>query len=281
LGGFDQEQAFLRCSGADIHTRPSGVKRHLPSEGYIWEVAFDNLQFAQPPTYLFICAQKSSDCYSHQTPLVGLKADDMSKAAPDLTFNNARQSKAHGITLPSVQNINATKFAGRYIAQNQDSNLAIVKLNLVVQSSVGTFEVSGDKYPFLRDQQNVWDQHKRNCNAEYFADGGFLDWQKRGCCVLLSVSQYLHGLGSSAGVAFPIQISATVSFENKCAFIEGLYANDPSIKGPIVWKDYIRARPVIVGIFDKQVIQIASSSAVLSALNMSQNNLTATLSSRP
>ena len=156
-----------------------------------------------------------------------------------------------------------------------------MKLNLVVQSSVGTFEVSGDKYPFLRDQQNVWDQHKRNCNAEYFADGGFLDWQKRGCCVLLSVSQYLHGLGSSAGVAFPIQISATVSFENKCAFIEGLYANDPSIKGPIVWKDYIRARPVVVGIFDKQVIQIASSSAVLSALNMSQNNLTATLSSRP
>ena len=103
------------------------------------------------------------------------------------------------------------KYCGRYVAQNQDSNLAIIKLTLMVQSSVGTFEVSGDKYPFLRDQQNIWDQHKRNCNAEYFADGGFGDWQKRQCCVLLSVSQYLHGLGSSAGVAFPIQISATVT----------------------------------------------------------------------
>ena len=278
LGAFDQEQAFLKCSGADLHFRASGVKRE-PS--YIWEVSFDNLQFAQPPTYLFICAQKSSECYSHQSPLVALNEDDMKKVGAQLNLARAKIGHKDGVKTASANQTKATRFAGRYMAQNQDSNLAIIKLALVVQSSVGTFEISGDKYPFLRDQQNIWDQHKRNCNAEYYADGGFGDWQKRGCCVLLSVSQYLHGLGSSAGVAFPIQISATVTFENKCAFIDGLYANDPAVKGTMVWKDYIRARPVIVGIFDKQVIQIASSSAVLSALNMSQNNLTAALSSRP
>ena len=81
-------------------------------------------------------------------------------------------------------------------------------------------------------------------------------------------------------MAFPIQISVNCSFENKCAFIDGIYANDSAIKGPIVWKDYIKARPVVVGIFDKQVIQIASSSAVLSAQNLSQNTLTQLLSAR-
>ena len=59
-----------------------------------------------------------------------------------------------------------------------------------------------------------------------------------------------------------------------------MYANDSNARGTIVWKDYINARPVIVGIFDKQVIQIASSSAVLSAQNLSQNTLTQLLSAR-
>ncbi len=171
--------------------------------------------------------------------------------------------------------------AERYISQNQDSNLAIDRLSILVQSSVGSFQVTDDAYPFLRDQHIMWDEHRRNCCTDYFEKSGFSDWQKRGCSILLSVSQYLHGLGSSAGVSFPVQISINVFFENKCAFISGLYANDPSVKGTIVWKDYIRARPVVCGLFDKQVLQIASSSAVLSALNMSQNNLTATLSSRP
>ena len=99
--------------------------------------------------------------------------------------------------------------------------------------------------------------------------------------MLLSVSQYLHGLGSSAGVAFPIQLSATVYFANKCQFIEGLYAYDEKApRGPIVFQDAISARPVLVGLFDKQVIQIASSSAVLSAQNLSQASASQILASR-
>ena len=100
-------------------------------------------------------------------------------------------------------------------------------------------------------------------------------------CVVLSVSQYLHGLGSSAGVAFPIQVSCDVSFVNKCQFIEGLYAYDEKgPRGPMVFKDYINARPVLVGIFDKQVLQIASSSAVLSAQNISQASFSQIVASR-
>ena len=171
--------------------------------------------------------------------------------------------------------------AGRYIAQNQDSNLAIDRLSILVQSSVGSFQTTTDGYPYLRDQHIMWDEHRRNCCTDYFDKSGLSDWQKRGCCILLSVSQYLHGLGSSAGVAFPIQVTCDVSFVNKCQFIEGLYAYDEKgPRGPMVFKDYINARPVLVGIFDKQVLQIASSSAVLSAQNISQASFSQIVASR-
>ena len=112
-------------------------------------------------------------------------------------------------------------------------------------------------------------------------DATVSDWSRRQCCVLLSVSQYLHGLGSSAGVAFPIQISATVDFANQCRFICGGQAFDEKYyRGPLVVEDPIIARPVFVGLFDKQVVQVASSSAVLSAQNLSQASCTQILASR-
>ena len=194
-----------------------------------------------------------------------------SNAGKALTLENARDADK----LARLQT------AGRYIAQNQDSNLAIDRLSILVQSSVGSFQVTDDRYPFLRDQQIMWDEHRRNCNTDYFVKSGMADWQKRGCCILLSVSQYLHGLGSSAGVAFPIQISCDVSFVNKCQFIEGLYGYDEKgPRGAMVFKDYINARPVLVGIFDKQVLQVASSSAVLSAQNISQASFSQIVASR-
>ena len=173
------------------------------------------------------------------------------------------------------------KTAGRYIAQNQDSNLSITRLSILVQSSVGSFKVTDDKYPFLRDQHIIWDEHRRNCCTDYYEKSGFSDWKKRGSCVLLGVGQYLHGLGSSAGVAFPIQISVDVKFANKCQFVEGLYAYDEKLpRGAVTFQDCINARPVLVGIFDKQVLQIASSSAVLSAQNLSQASFAQMVSSR-
>ena len=151
----------------------------------------------------------------------------------------------------------------------------------MVQSSVGSFKLTDDSYPFLRDQAMLYNEHKRNCCSAYFEKSGFSDWKKRASCILLSVSQYLHGLGSSSGVAFPIQISADVYFANKCQFIEGLFAYDDKCpRGPVVRNDAISARPVLVGIFDKQVIQIASSSAVLSAQNLSQASAANILASR-
>ena len=250
-----------------------------------WKVSFQNLQFAQPPSYIFICAQKDSKMLSHRSPLEDLKVDLLTASGKTAAVQTQPNATITDVTAPLAKVdgalASATLAAGRYIAQNQDSNLSIVRLSILVQSSVGSFQFAGDSYPFLRDQQVMWDEHRRNCCTDYFDKSGFSDWQKRGSCVLLSVSQYLHGLGSSAGVAFPIQITCDVEFQNRCQFIEGLYAYDEKApRGPMVFKDYINARPVLVGIFDKQVLQIASSSAVLSAQNISQASFSQIVASR-
>ena len=284
---------YLKGDGQALASKSAGMASYMHDKGKDtnrWKVSFQNLQFAQPPSYIFICAQKSSDVLSHETPLEDLKVDLEATSAQldycqtpiqyEEKMNDTTDAQGPANTL-SAAKISQTMAAGRYIAQNQDSNLAIDRLSILVQSSVGSFQVTDDRYPFLRDQQIMWDEHRRNCCTDYFDKSGRSDWQKRSCCILLSVSQYLHGLGSSAGVAFPIQVSCDVEFVNKCQFIEGLYAYDSKgPRGPMVFNDYINARPVLVGIFDKQVLQIASSSAVLSAQNISQASFSQIVASR-
>ena len=326
------ELPYLKCDGEGVVGKQVGITSYnadVAKEDRQWRVSFENIQFAQPPSYIFICAQKSSSMFSHKTPIQQITASLDAEADPaDLTYSTtpiemlldpARQAAADfgaGNGAPVLQavydgfmdqgivtdlqnqfantsnaqaarnaqtaaRVSNLKACGRYIAQNQDANLSVTRIDLLVQSSVGSFKLSGDKYPFLRDQQIIWDEHRRNCCTDYYEKSGFSDWKKRGSCVLLSVSQYLHGLGSSAGVAFPIQVTAEVYFANKCSFIEGLYAYDEKApRGPMVFQDCINARPVLVGLFDKQVIQIASSSAVLSAQNLSQASAAQILASR-
>ena len=297
----------------DAYRPDKADKDRTGATSKIWTVEFTNLQFAQPPSYILITAQKQSECYSHKSPLramatsyagyqkravpLAFDSGDNTQAAPGASTYTVSSSRAMGLGLDNNNNLvnagpatlpylthtgcRSTKIASRYLAQNQDSSLSILRLSILVQSSVGSFKFSSDKFPYLRDQAIIWNEHKRNCNQDYFLDGTVSDWSKRQCCVLLSVSQYLHGLGSSAGVAFPIQISATVDFANQCRFICGGQAFDEKYyRGPLVVEDPIIARPVFVGLFDKQVVQVASSSAVLSAQNLSQASCTQILASR-
>ena len=137
-----------------------------------------------------------------------------------------------------------------------------------------------DKYPHLQDQRDLWDIHKRNCHAAYLEDSGIADWQARCCCMLVSASEYMAGLGSSPGTAFPVQISISCKFQNKCAFLDGIKYSDSRAAGALLHRDYISSRAVVVGIFDKQIMQIASSAMVLSAQNFTQSTTAALLMGR-
>ena len=140
--------------------------------------------------------------------------------------------------------------------------------------------MSSDKYPFLQDQRELFNVHKRNCCQSYLEDSGIADWASRCSCLLLSSSEYMHGLGTSSGTSFPIQITAEIVYQNKCTFVSGLQYSDFRAAGPILHRDYIGARGVCVGVFDKQVLQIASSSSVLSALNFTQATTASLLAGR-
>jgi hypothetical protein len=238
----------------------------------VWKCQFQNLQFSQPPSYILVCAQKQSDCFIHKESV--LSTGDMSADNPGAPVRTAADA------IPDVNNRNWVLSKTRAVVQNQDSNLAIIRFKMLVQSSVGTFELTNDTYPFKQDQRELWDIHKRNCCQQYMEDSGISDWQSRCCCLLLSSSEYMHGLGTSSGTAFPIQITCDVDFQNKCCFMDGIQYTHPAAPGAILHRDFISARAVLVGLFDKQVLQIASASSVLSAQNFTQQTTASLLAGR-
>ena len=105
-------------------------------------------------------------------------------------------------------------------------------------------------------------------------------WNRRCCAIMLASSDYLHGLGSSFGVSFPIQVTVSVEFQNRCTFADGIKYSDARAAGPILYRDYINARAALVGIFDRQVLQVSTSSAVLSAQNFTAATASSLLANR-
>ncbi|MAD44298.1 MAG: hypothetical protein CMH98_04765 [Oceanospirillaceae bacterium] len=236
----------------------------------IWTCEFQNCQFAQPPTYLFFVAQKQFEQMTYANP-------DSRVEVESLAANTAGIA---GI----VNNVAATgRFVRshyRNVIQNQDCNLSLMRFKLIVQSSVGTFEMSSDKFPYLVDQVQLFEIHKRNCCQDYLKEAGMDAWNRKASCLKLATADYLHGLGTSYGTAFPITISATLEFQNRSTLITGLKYSDARSTGPICFTEPIAAKAAMVGIFDKQVLQIASASAVLSAQNYTASTTSSLISRR-
>jgi len=111
-------------------------------------------------------------------------------------------------------------------------------------------------------------------------EAGIDAWNRKASCLKLATADYLHGLGTSYGTAFPITISATVEFQNRSTLITGLKYSDARSTGPICFTEPIAAKAAMVGIFDKQVLQIASASAVLSAQNYTASTTSSLISRR-
>ena len=263
---------YLLPSGPDFKSC-TGSAYLEASAARVWDCEFQNVQFAQPPSYILLVAQKTLDCTSYQNP----------SATVGVGLLNGGTAIAAAGTSNDVSTLAAADAAPlhyRNIAQNQDSNLSIVAMKFLVQSSVGSFEMTSDKYPFLLDTNMLWDVHKRNCCQEYLKEAGIMAWNRRCSAILLSSSDFLHGLGTSFGVSFPIQVSVSLKFQNRCTFADGIKYGDARAAGPILYRDYINARAALVGIFDRQVLQVSTSSAVLSAQNFTAATASSLLANR-
>ena len=191
-------QKYLLPSGPDryAHENQFSIGQLIGSEARRWECQFQNLQFSQPPSYLIFTAQKSSSCFRHSEPPINL----------NLSLAGANPASALGNGNAAVSAASTAGVAAfvRSIAQNQDSNLAIVRFKCLVQSSVGSFEFSSDsKFPYVQDTRELFSVHKRNCCQAYLEDSGMKDWQDRCCALVLSSSEYMQGLGSSVRNGFP------------------------------------------------------------------------------
>jgi len=271
---------YLLPSGPDAMDNTHSCAYLAQDSSRSWTCNHANIQFAQPPSYLLFCAQKLTDCMTHEQGRVVNGDNGTCEFKLDFTAETAGAlGDVEGTALSAAKKRKVLAFH-KNIAQNQDSNLSITRFKLLIQSSVGTFQMSSDKFPFLQDQRELFQVHKRNCCQSYLEDSGIAEWSSRCSCLLLSSSEYMHGLGTSAGTSFPIQITAEIIYQNRCTFVTGLQYSDFRAAGPILHRDYIGARGVCVGIFDKQVLQIASSSSVLSAQNFTQSTTASLLAGR-
>ena len=154
------------------------------------------------------------------------------------------------------------------MARNTDANAAITSFSLEIQSSVGSYSYAG-VYPFLRTRNELFRDHLKNVVDKY-CDSDVNTWQKHNCCLLLHASDYLRGL-TTVNCAFPVQFNATCRFECRRQYIDGHGAAAQFGRSPAVLQDMIYGTPCMAMIFTGSSVQIAPSSAVLSAANLSHS----------
>jgi len=306
-GTVDGTTKGLRCAG-DYDSMPSKftIRPSAPSNIgalHFVDVTWTGVQFPQVPSYIFLCYSKSPSFTTYDNPLnrinqvarpnaadyavkFGLTAARASFDSADHT--NERVSKhvlAHGgvAHIVAVQNEARTfdqEVAARNIAMAQDSNAAILQLEIVVQSAIGSFSFrdSSAGGPYLEDRDILWRRHLRNCHSQY-SKGGRGAWQDRECCALLASSDFCLGLSTSPGTQYPITLDIKVRFANKASYRGGACFSTGSSQGQCMFEDIIVGEPTLVGIFTQNVLSIAASSAVLSSQSFSQATTAAALAS--
>ena len=263
------------------------------------KVVFNGLQFPQVPNHLFIVFEKSSEVYNLNNPLVGV--DRVSP--PDYAGNGYQvkweQTDAARTVFNTDANANAAlmnknanlgdaqadadhafnqECAGRFISQNQSSNASILMLEITVQSAVGSWSFrSQASYPHLADRDQLWQKHVQNC-CDGYMKAGRGKWAARASCALLSCSDFLLGLSTGPGVVFPIILDITVQYANRAGVSSGACFTTGQTKGKQVFDDFIVGTPVVVGLFNQQILSIASSSAVVSAQAFSQSTFASAVS---
>ena len=292
----------LQC-GAELSALPTSLVMGTPSASALGtkhavDVRWTGLQFPQVPNQIFLVMEKSSEVFSLKNPLdiLAIPAALAAGAPGQLVkwepgagqgFDTAAHANASVVATARAGSgaadetaiRYAAEKAGRYIATNQDSNAAVMQVEITVQSAVGSWAFKSTDYPYTQDRDMLWQKHVTNCCDDYMKAGRG-KWQDRASCVLLSCSDFLLGLSTSPGTVFPIILDIRVKFANRSAVSSGLaYAGKQCI-GKQTFDDIIVGEPVCVACFNQQILSITSSSAVLSSQAFSQSTTASALASQ-
>ena len=171
------------------------------------------------------------------------------------------------------------ELAARNIAQSQDTNAAIMQVEIVCQSAIGSFAFKDGSHPYLTDRDQLWRKHVRNCCASYCEKGGRALWQDKESCALLSSSDFLLGIQSSPGTQYPVTFDIKIKFANRAAYRGGACYSTGQTKGQMIFEDVLIGTPVVVGLFHSNVLTLSSSAGVLSSQSFSQATTAAALAS--
>ena len=152
------------------------------------------------------------------------------------------------------------------MARNTASSAAIVALDLMIQSSIGSYSYSSEAQ-YLKDRSELFADTIKNSYLDYM-DGCEFKWSRHNCCVFLESSSFARGLGSE-GSSLPVVFNAKCRFVNRREFIDGTGCASDGARGPGVVRDVIIGKPLFLAFFNRMSISLSPSAALVSSQNVS------------
>ena len=213
------------------------------------ECEWSGVVMSQIPTYIAVLLQKSTDAYTHDN------------------FN--RQGTGEGYTAQAAiaaDRTDTSAFENQFLARNTASSASVVALDLMIQSSVGSYTYSNEAQ-YLKGRSELFKDTLKNSYLDYM-QGCEFNWDKHNAVVFLESSSFARGLGSE-GSSMPVVFQVKARFENHREFIDGTGAASSRARGPAVVKDALYGTPLLLAFFPRMSLALSPSAGLVSSQNIS------------
>ena len=244
-GAAKNALAVIGCDrAANIACRDMG----LGAGGHI-EPVWSGLTFSQIPTYLAFLFQKSTDAY-------------------DLAVTTRGINEANAAAVIAGDRADSALLQNQAVARNTTSSAAPVGLDLMIQSSVGSYRYSSDQWPYMRGRSELFKDTLKNSYLDY-CNGCEFNWERHNGVIFLASSDFARGLGSE-GSSMPVVFNAKVRFENRREFIDGTGAASDRAGGtPVLRDSFMIGKPLLLAWFPRMSLAISPSAGLVSSQNIS------------
>ncbi len=223
----------------------------MTQNAYI-DAMWNGVTAAQIPDYIAFVCQKPTSAYTS-------------------TVNDHKPTTqlyaANGAATEQLVDSNATQCAA--VARNTNGNMAVMALDLRIQSSLGSYTYSSP-WPYLKERSELWKDTLKNANRK-FCDGQEDIWTRHNSVVFIAASDFARGIGSP-GCSLPVVFEAKVRFENRRQFMSGLAAAGCGSQSMAPLQDTLcglKAKPLMCMLYPRVSLSVSPSSALVSSQNIS------------
>ena len=223
----------------------------MANNAYV-EANWNGVVMSQIPSYLAFVAEKPKDALSLAVKGKG-SADHLFAAQAEPTENQAQ----------------TVAVANQGVARNTSGSLSPVALDLMIQSSVGSYQYSGS-WPYLKQRSELFKDTLKNATLDY-CDGCEDIWQRNNGIIFLSSADFARCLGSE-GSSMPVVFNAKIRMENRREFIDGTACSCDSGGGIAALQDTLcgfKPKPIMLAWYPRMSLAVSPSSALVSSQNIS------------